>query len=332
MSDEPKLHVIEWDMMDRNKFLSLTVVNSLFLRSVLYPLVLVKTRLQVQRQNTVYTGSLDAFRKIIRSEGFCGLYKGFWINSIQVFSGITYIATYEKTRDLVTNYTNISDSKAKAFLSGGISSAMSQTLIIPFDVISQHIMVALNTRRNGANNTGKKVPAAGFKSTFFKPLSLNQDDVRRFGIAIAITKQLYREGGLKSFYRGYFASLICFVPSSACWWMLYQYFNEFLFGSPLAQTIPYMFLNCMSGTLSGATVSIMTNPLDLLRANIQVHRPSSYSSAVKYLWKEDKWRIFNKGLSARLTQSCISSGLIVIGYETMKRFSVDEKYRDQVRW
>jgi len=92
-----------------------------------------------------------------------------------------------------------------------------------------------------------------------------------------------------------------------------------------------MILNCMSGTLSGAIVSIMTNPLDLLRANVQVHRPSSYKSAVKYLWKEDKWRIFNKGLTARLTQSCLSSALIVVGYETMKRISIDEKYRDQLR-
>lgn len=76
MSDEPRIHVIEWGMMDRTKFLSLTVVNSLLLRSVLYPLVLIKTRLQVQKQNTVYTGSLDAFKKILRTEGFCGLYKG----------------------------------------------------------------------------------------------------------------------------------------------------------------------------------------------------------------------------------------------------------------
>lgn len=283
-------------------------------------------RLQVQKQNNVYSGSLDAFRKIIRSEGYCGLYKGFWVNSIQVFSGISYIATYEKTRDLITNYTNISDSKAKAFLAGGISSAMSQTLIIPFDVVSQHIMIALNTRRQSKNSQ-----VAELRSTFFKPLSLKQDEVKRFGTAFAITRQLYREGGLKSFYRGYFASLLCFVPSSACWWMLYQHFNEFLYSLPATSNTPKMFLHCASGAVSGAAVAIMTNPLDLLRANTQVHRPSSYKSAVKYLWKEDRWRIFSKGLSARLTQSCLSSSLIVIGYETMKRYSVAEKHRDQVR-
>lgn len=313
-------------MMDRNKFLSLTVVNSLFLRSVLYPLVLVKTRLQVQRQNTVYSGSLDAFKKIIRSEGVCGLYRGFWINSIQVFSGITYIATYEKTRDLVSNYTSISDSRKKAFLSGGISSAVSQTLIIPFDVVSQHIMMALNTK----HQTNSSI--AELKSTFFKPLTLDQREVKRCGVAFAITRQLYREGGFRSFYKGYFAALICLVPSSACWWMLYQHFNEILYSLTLTSHMPYIILHCLSGTFSGAAVSIMTNPLDLLRANIQVHRPSSYQSAVKYLWKEDKWRIFTKGLTARLTQSCLSSGLVVIGYETLKRYSLDEKYRDQVRW
>lgn len=186
--------------------------------------------------------------------------------------------------------------------------------------------MALNTRHSS------KIPEAQLKSTFFKPLKLDPGEVKQQGIAIAITKQLYREGGLTSFYRGYFATLICFVPSSASWWMLYQYFNEFLYDSSLASKVPYIVLHCTSGTLCGATVSIMTNPQDLLRANMQVHRPSSYRSAVKYLWKQDRWRIFNKGLSARLTQSCISSALIVIGYETMKKFSIDEKYRDQVRW
>lgn len=186
--------------------------------------------------------------------------------------------------------------------------------------------MALNSRHSS------KIPQNHLKSTFFKPLKLDQDEVRRQGIAVTITKQLYREGGLRSFYRGYFATLICFVPSSASWWMLYQYLNEFLYSSSLASKVPYIVLHCMSGTLSGASVSIMTNPLDLLRANMQVHRPSSYTSAVKYLWKQDRWRIFNKGLTARLTQSCISSALIVIGYETMKKFSIDDKYRDQVRW
>lgn len=186
-----------------------------------------------------------------------------------------------------------------------------------------------------ASNTGrqsKKSPVAKLRSTYFKPLSLNQDEIKRFGLILTVIRQLHREGGSpRSFYRGFFASLICMVPSGAFWWTLYQYCNEFLYSLSATSDEHRLFLNCISGAFTGAAVSITTNPLDLLRANIQVHRPSSYRSAVKYLWKEDRWRIFNKGLSARVTQSCISSVLIVIGYEMMKKYSVNEEYRNRVR-
>lgn len=252
---------------------------------------------------------------------------GFWINSVQLLSGITYIATYEKARDLVSNHTRISDSKSKAFLAGGISSMISQSFVLPCDIISQHIMMALEKPRQST-----KLPSEKFKSSFFKPLSLDNNEVKRYGLALGITRQLFREGGIKSFYRGYLASLLCSVPSSACWWMLYQSFNELFEKFIMLKEARFLHLHVVSGVLSGVCVTVMTNPLDLLRANFQVHRPSSYRSALKYLWKEDKFRIFNKGLTARLTQSCISSGLIVLGYETMKKFSVNEKYRDQINW
>lgn len=327
MSDEPKIPIIEWGMMDKHKFFPLTVVNSFFSRSLLYPFVLVKTRLQIQKQNTVYNGMSDAFKKIIKSEGFCGLYKGFWVNSTQVFSGIFYIVFYEKTRDIVTNYTNISDSRWKAFLSGGISSAVVQTLIIPTDIISQHIMLALNSR-----NHFSKLPTANFKSNYFKPLTLNPEELKRRGLGMTITRQLWREGGWRSFYRGYSAVLLLCVPSSACWWTLYQEFNNIWYRAPVLNNMHYIILHGLSGVFCGACSTIMTNPFDVLRANVQVHRPSSYKSAVRYLWKEDKWRIFSKGLTPRLVQSCFSSCFLAIGYEIIKKLAIKDEYRDQVRW
>lgn len=34
-----------------------------------------------------YTGTFDALTQIYKSEGPRGLYRGFWISSVQVFSG-----------------------------------------------------------------------------------------------------------------------------------------------------------------------------------------------------------------------------------------------------
>jgi hypothetical protein len=56
-------------------------------RVVLYPTQLVKTRLQVQHRNSLYNGTLDAFRKVIRFEGPRALYKGFVPNLVGVGGG-----------------------------------------------------------------------------------------------------------------------------------------------------------------------------------------------------------------------------------------------------
>src|SRR5688500_12072412 len=101
-SPDLRLAPIECEMMDSNRFFSLSIVNSVTLRIFLYPLTVVKTRLQVQRgKYPVYSGTFDAFLKIIRQEGLTGLYKGFMINTFQVVSGIGYLITYEKVRHLV---------------------------------------------------------------------------------------------------------------------------------------------------------------------------------------------------------------------------------------
>lgn len=47
---------IEWDMMDKTKFFPLSMLSSFCVRGSLYPLTLIKTRLQVQKHGQMYTG------------------------------------------------------------------------------------------------------------------------------------------------------------------------------------------------------------------------------------------------------------------------------------
>lgn len=42
--------------------------------------------------------------------------------------------------------------------------------------------------------------------------------------------------------------------------------------------------------------------------------------------------MFTKGLSARLLQSVMFSFSIILGYETIKRISIKEEYKDHVKW
>ncbi|KAG8248472.1 hypothetical protein J6590_039651 [Homalodisca vitripennis] len=50
------------------------------------------------------------------------------------------------------------------------------------------------------------------------------------------------------------------------------------------------------------------------------------------LWDEDGIRMLSKGLSARLVQSVCFSFSIILGYETIKRISIRQEYKELVRW
>lgn len=66
--------------------------------------------------------------------------------------------------------------------------------------------------------------------------------------------------------------------------------------------------------------------------HFQVHRMDSYSAALNKIWYEEGISFFSKGLTARVIQSFFSSFFVVLGYETLKRWSVYEQYKDQIRW
>ena len=88
--DIPYIKTIEWEMLDKRKFFPLTAMSSFTVRCFLYPLTLIRTRLQVQKGKEVYSGTFDAGRKILHSEGIRGLYRGFLISAAQIVSGLAY--------------------------------------------------------------------------------------------------------------------------------------------------------------------------------------------------------------------------------------------------
>lgn len=205
------IKTIEWDMMDKRKFFPLSMLSSFSVRACFYPLTLIKTQLQVQFKNDVYSGLMDAGYKIYQSEGSRGLYKGFWISSVQIFSGVFYISTYEGVRHMLTQYG--AGNRTKSLISGGCASMVGQTIIVPFDVISQYAMVL------GMGNS-KQMAAE------MNPLGINYSRNRsRFQISADIAKEIFRRDGIGGYYRGYTASLMAYVPNSALWWTFYHLYQ-----------------------------------------------------------------------------------------------------------
>lgn len=314
---KPHITIIEWEMLDKRKFFPLSMMSSFTVRCFLYPLTLIRTRLQVQHQNAMYKGTFDAYKQITKTEGFRGLYRGFWISCFQVVSGIFYVSTYEGVRHTL-DINGIKDLKIKALVGGSCASLVGQTVIVPFDVISQHLMVL------GIN------PRAGAKDVAANPLAINTMGRSKMQITWDIARTIYVRDGFKGFYRGYVASLCTYVPSSACWWTFYSTYQEL--GAAMSPNwVPHTLVQCAAAVTSGCTTSFITNPLDLVRARVQVHR-RSIPDTIRTLWRTERWKVFSKGLTARMTSSSIYSLAVIFGYESVKKMSVLPQYKHVVSW
>lgn len=205
------IRTIEWHMMNKTKFFPLSMLSSFSVRCCLFPLTVIKTQLQVQHKSDVYKGMIDCAMKIYRSEGVPGLYRGFWISSVQIVSGVFYISTYEGVRHILNDVG--AGHRVKALVGGGCASLVGQTIIVPFDVISQHAMVL-----GMSAHAGSKVD--------INPLGIKHWPGRsRLHISMDIGREIMRRDGLRGFYRGYTASLMAYVPNSAMWWAFYHLYQ-----------------------------------------------------------------------------------------------------------
>ncbi|XP_053946013.1 solute carrier family 25 member 44 [Anastrepha ludens] len=318
MDATPYIRTIEWDMMNKSKFFPLSMLSSFSVRCCLFPLTVIKTQLQVQYKSDLYKGMIDCAIKIYRSEGVPGLYRGFWISSVQIVSGVFYISTYEGVRHLLNEIG--AGVRTKALVAGGCASLVGQTIIVPFDVISQHAMVL------------GMAAHAGNARIDMNPLGIKTGNKRnRFTMSMDISREILKRDGFRGFYRGYTASLMAYVPNSAMWWAFYHLYQD-----ELCRICPpwvsHLLIQCIAGSLGGFTTTIITNPLDIVRARLQVQRLESMRVAFQELWREEHLNCFVKGLSARLVQSAAFSFSIILGYETIKRIAIDDQYKHQIRW
>lgn len=316
MQQKRNIQIIEWEDLDKRKFYSFGVFMTMTIRAAVYPATLIRTRLQVQRGRSMYNGTWDAFVKILRNEGVRGLYRGFLVNTFTLISGQAYITTYEVVRKYVSAYSN--DNTLKSLVAGGSASLVAQSITVPIDVVSQQLMM----QGQGEHLTRFKIHSDADSGKAKR---------RVFGQTRNIVGQIFAADGLRGFYRGYVASLLTYIPNSAVWWPFYHFYAEQL--SRLAPTdCPHLLLQAVAGPLAAATASTVTNPMDVVRARVQVEGRSSVVDTFKQLISEEGVWGLTKGLSARIISSAPTAIVMVVGYETLKKLSLRPELVDSRHW
>ena len=239
---------IEWQDLDKRKFYLIGPSIFMTVRLALYPPTLVKTRLQVQTRKSMYKGSFDAFKQILKHEGVRGLYKGFLMNSVGLIAGQCYVTTYEMSRHYAKSLPFFESSPtARNLLGGALASTVAQSILVPVDVVSQLQMVQRQTAG----------PTVGVATA--QPSRLT---------AHMIAKEICMRRGAIGLYRGYAISLLTFVPTNAIWWASYGKLTE-TFQTRCPNCSVHL-LQAAAGSCAGMISATLTNPIDVTRAVLQV--------------------------------------------------------------
>ena len=227
---------VEWQHIDKLKYYTLGSAFFIGINAVLYPTDVIKTRLQVQRTNVLYNGTFDALFKTLKSEGLKGLYKGFLVSQLSVLAGHFYVTSYEVSR---LKMSFLSDG-SRGFVAGGFAAVMEQFLANPIEVVSQKLMI------QGQGETKAKLKGAA-----------------------RISIDVFKDQGVRGFYRGFLASLLTGALGSAVWWGSYGVYLDVI-GHYAPDGSSHLLIQSMSGGLSGLNAAVVGNPFDIVRTRLQV--------------------------------------------------------------
>ena len=250
---------IEWQDLDKRRYYIIGPSLFLCIRGLLYPVNLVKTRLFMQQRHSVYSGTFDAFRKVLKYEGIRGLYKGFTVSIFGLAAGQLYITTYEVVRSRLQGYS----SEMKGLIAGGCATVAGQIVTVPVDIVSQHRMmdgqVALDKPkvRHSQYILVKSADYVLPKKPFVRS-------------AYIIIKDILRTEGVRGLHRGYTVSFLTYAPNSALWWSSYSFLFRKSMEWGLGEALPTPAVQGCCGVVGGTMAASLTNPLDVVRTRYQV--------------------------------------------------------------
>lgn len=268
--------------------------------TIVYPIDLVKTRMQNQRSTVVgqllYKNSMDCVRKVFHNEGFLGFYRGLGPQLIGVAP--------EKAIKLTVN--DFVRSRAMDPETGRIK--------LMWELI--------------AGGT-----AGGCQVVFTNPLEIVKIRLQMQGEAAklegAVPKgaaHIVRQLGLVGLYKGAAACLLRDIPFSAIYFPAYAHLKKDIFHEGYNGKQLSFLETLASAAIAGMPAAYLTTPADVVKTRLQTEAKSGQTSykgmgdAFRKIYREEGFKAFFKGGPARIIRSSPQFGFTLVAYEYLHKF------------
>uniref|UniRef100_A0AAX7TJW4 EF-hand domain-containing protein n=1 Tax=Astatotilapia calliptera TaxID=8154 RepID=A0AAX7TJW4_ASTCA len=271
--------------------------------TAVYPIDLVKTRMQNQRSTgsfvgeLMYKNSFDCAKKVLRYEGFFGFYRGL----VPQLIGVAPEKAIKLTvNDFVRDKFTEKDDTIPLFaeiMAGGCAGASQVIFTNPLEIVKIRLQVA------GEITTGPRVSALS----------------------------VVRDLGFFGLYKGAKACFLRDIPFSAIYFPVYAH-TKTLLADEQGRLGPLQLLS--AGAITIFSISIpaasLVTPADVIKTRLQVAAragQTTYSGVIdcfKKILREEGFRALWKGAGARMCRSSPQFGVTLVTYELLQRwFYVD---------
>lgn len=305
---------INWDKLDKTKFYVVGAGIFTGVTVALYPISVVKTRLQVASHDALEKNAISVIKGLLKTDGIPGLYKGFGtVVTGAIPTRILFLTALETTKVAALKMVEpfkLSE-PAQAAIANGVAGMMaslcSQSIFVPVDVVSQRLMV--QGYSGHATYTG----------------------------GLDVVRKVIKSDGIRGLYRGFSLSVITYSPSSAVWWASYGASQRFIWshlddGIATPTVGKIVAVQAAGGIIAGATASCITTPLDTIKTRLQVigheKRPTT-KQVVKSLIAEHGWIGLYRGLGPRFFSMSAWGTSMILAYEYLKRVCAKDEIDHQ---
>ncbi|KAJ8443011.1 hypothetical protein Cgig2_028234 [Carnegiea gigantea] len=305
---------INWDKLDKTKFYVVGAGLFTGITVALYPVSVIKTRLQVSSKDIAERNAFQVIRGILKTDGIPGLYRGFGtVITGTIPARIIFLTALETTK--VAAFRMLEPLKlsepSQAAIANGIAGMMgslcAQAVFVPVDVVSQKLMVQ---------------GYSGYAT---------------YNGGLDVVRKVVKSEGIRGLYRGFGLSVMTYSPSSAVWWASYgssqRLFWRVLGYGPGCQEAPSLgeiiCVQAAGGIVAGATASCITTPLDTIKTRLQVQGTGQDGrqnavQVVKKLIAAEGWNGLYRGLGPRFFSMSAWGTSMILAYEYLKRLCAKE--------
>ncbi|OTA81743.1 hypothetical protein M434DRAFT_401265 [Hypoxylon sp. CO27-5] len=271
--------------------------------ALVYPLDIVKTRLQVQvkrkpgesseHTDPHYTSTWDAITKIVAEDGIQGLYAGINGALLGVAStNFAYFYWYSMVRELYFKSQKVPapPSTAVELALGAVAGAVAQLCTIPVAVVTTRQQTQSKADRKGLIDTAREV--------------------------------IHSEDGVFGLWRGLKASLVL-VVNPAITYGAYERLKGVIFPGKTRLTAGEAFL---LGAMSKALATIATQPLIVAKVGLQSKPPpqrqgkpfKGFIEVMQFIVKHEGILSLFKGIGPQIIKGFLVQGLLMMTKERME--------------